>query len=156
MSTLWTPDGERPIPRAGPTPPPARPPSPPGEEASRPASPRTPPSPAPDEGEQLTEEEQEAELAQLRDELARIPPEAIIANHAYGLFQLAAVHLSLQPPQLAQARTAIDAFAALVEGMAGRLGDSERDLVDALAQLRLTFVQVRGGASQPDAGEPTG
>ncbi len=47
-----------------------------------------------------------------------------MANHAFGLFELAALHLSLQPPQLAQARLAIDALAALVDGLGERLGDA--------------------------------
>ena len=33
-----------------------------------------------------------------------------MANHCYGLFELAAVYLSQQPPLLAQARLAIDAL----------------------------------------------
>ncbi|MDQ2754708.1 MAG: hypothetical protein M3R71_04075 [Actinomycetota bacterium] len=153
MSTLWTPDGERPIPRSPATPPPA--PSEPRSSGPGVAG-RSPADAGPngsggDNGgpdEELSAEE-EAHLEQMRDELARIPPEVIIANHAYGLFQLAAVHLSLQPPQLAEARTAIDAFASLVEGMPGRLGDAEAELVAGLAQLRLTFVQVRGGGTGP-------
>ncbi len=125
MSTLWTPEGERPIRRTPPPPP-----------ETEPAEP---------EPTEMTEAEQEEQLALLQAELAQIPPEVVIANHAFGLFQLAAVHLSIRPPQLAQARTAIDALAALVEGMAGRLGEPERDLVEALAQLRMGYVQV----SQP-------
>ena len=65
-----------------------------------------------------------------------------MANHAYGLFELAAIHLSQQPPQLDQARLAVDALAALVEGLAGRLGEAEPSLHDALAQIRLAFVQI--------------
>ena len=52
-------------------------------------------------------------VTRLRDELARTPAEVVVANHAFGLFELAALHLSLQPPQLPQARLAIDALAAL-------------------------------------------
>ena len=37
------------------------------------------------------------------------PVEVVVANHAFGLFELAALHLSLQPPQLDEARVAIDA-----------------------------------------------
>ena len=51
-----------------------------------------------------------------------------MANHAYGLFELAAIHLSQQPPSLEPARLAVDAMAALVEGLAGRLGDPEASL----------------------------
>ena len=57
-------------------------------------------------------------MDELRDQLARTPAEVVVANHAFGLFELAALHLSLQPPQLDQARLAIDALAALVDGWA--------------------------------------
>ena len=62
-------------------------------------------------------------MAELREQLARTPAEVVIANHAFGLFELAALHLSLQPPQLDQARLAIDALAALVDGLGDRLGE---------------------------------
>jgi hypothetical protein len=83
-------------------------------------------------------------MADLQDQLARTPAEVVVANHAFGLFELAALHLSLQPPQLDQARLAIDSLGALVEGMAGRLGEPEAQLLEGLAQLRLAFVQIRG------------
>ena len=70
----------------------------------------------------MSDEEVEAQMAELRDRLARTPAEVVVANHAYGLFELAALHLSLDPPQLSQARLAIDALAALVEGLGPRLG----------------------------------
>jgi hypothetical protein len=92
-------------------------------------------------------------MEQLRQQLLDAPAEGVIANHAFGLFELAALHLSAQPPNLEQARLAIDAFGALVEGLAGRLGDAEQQLVDGLAQLRMAFVQInavaRGSAPAP-------
>lgn len=84
-------------------------------------------------------------MAEVR-ELARTPAEVVVANHALGLWQLAALHLSLDPPQLDEARVAIDAFAALVEGMAGRLGEAEAQLAGALEQLRLAFVELARAA----------
>lgn len=130
MSTLWTPDGERPIRRGG-------------------EQPATAPAPEP---EAPSDAELEAELAEVRDQLARTPAEAVVANHAYGLWQLAALHLSLETPQLDQARTAIDAFAALVEGMQGRLGEAEGQLVGALEQLRLAYVEIARAGQAPPAG----
>ena len=50
----------------------------------------------------------------------------VVANHAYGLFELAALHLSAKPPSLDQARLAVDALGALVEGLGDRLGRSSR------------------------------
>ncbi|MDQ1356353.1 MAG: hypothetical protein QOJ52_1180 [Acidimicrobiaceae bacterium] len=135
MSTLWTPEGERPI-RRDPAP------------AGGPAQPGPPGAGQPPEGpggEELTAED-EAAMAELQEQLARTPVELVIANHAFGLFELAALHLSLQPPQLPQARLAIDALGALVEGLAGRLGEYERQLVEGLANLRMAYVQIRGAA----------
>jgi hypothetical protein len=130
MSTLWTPDGERPV----------------GPAAAEPAP---EPAPAGPPGEP-TDQDTAAEIDELRRQLAETPAEVVIANHAFGLFELAALHLSLQPPQLEPAKLAIDAFGALVEGLEGRLGDFEPQLRDGLAQLRLAFVQISGTA--PDAG----
>src|SRR5579862_8097374 len=147
MSTLWTPDGERPIRRESPTG--DAPPSPPSGGApggGRPGGPG--PSHEP------TEEELAAQLAQMQEQLARTPAEIVIANHAFGLFELTALHLSQQPPNLGQARLAIDALGALVEGMAGRLGEHERELIQGLSQLRLAFVQI--SAAQAGAGQADG
>jgi hypothetical protein len=85
-------------------------------------------------------------MARMQEELAKTPVEVVVANHAFGLFELAALHLSLQPPQLDQARLAIDALAALVEGLAGRLGEHEGQLRDGLAQLRMAYVQIKNSA----------
>ena len=132
---MWTPGGERPV----------------GREPSAPAEPVEPP-----ETGELTEAELAEQMDALRQQLAETPAEVVVANHAFGLFELAALHLSLQPPQLDQARVAIDALAALVEGMAGRLGDAEAQLADGLAQLRMAFVQIRAakpGGPAADAAE---
>jgi hypothetical protein len=141
MSTLWTPSGERPI-RRGP---------PEGESAPRPPE-GGPVSEA--EARELSAEEQAAQLQQLEEQLARTPVEVVVANHAVGLFELGRLHLTRQPPQLDQARLAIDSLAALVEGLAGRLGEHEGQLKDGLAQLRLAFVQIR--AVQRPNGESKG
>ena len=91
-------------------------------------------------------------MAEVREQLANTPAEVVVANHALGLWQLAALHLSLDPPQLGEARVAIDAFAALVEGMAGRLGEAEPQLAGALEQLRLAFVELARAAQSPPPG----
>lgn len=118
MSTIWTPGGERPV-GGGP-----------GEAA------------APDD-EPMSEAELEAKMAELREQLAQAPAALVIANHCFGMFELAALHLSLQPPKLEEAQLAIDALGAVIEGLAGRLGDEEQQLRDGLAQLRLAFVQIK-------------
>jgi hypothetical protein len=83
----------------------------------------------------------------MQEQLAQTPVEVVIANHAFGLFELAALHLSRQPPNLDQARVAIDALGALVEGMVGQLGEQEEQLREGLSQLRMAFVQIKGSAA---------
>ncbi len=80
----------------------------------------------------------------MQRELVDAPAEVVVANHCYGLFELAAVYLSQQPPHLPKARLAIDALGAVVEGLAGRLGEAESSLRDGLSQLRLAYVQIDG------------
>ena len=90
----------------------------------------------------------------MRAELANSPVEVVVANHCYGLFELAAVYLSQQPPLLVQARLAIDALGCLVGGLEGRLGETEDQLKDGLSQLRLAYVQIDG--AQRAAGDAAG
>ena len=122
MSSLWTPSGEHPVDDEGD------------------AGPVGGPSAGPGEG--PSAEQMEA----LRAQLASAPAEVVVANHCYGLFELAAVYLSQNPPLLAEAALAIDAFGLLVDGLGERLGESEPMLKSALAQLRLAFVQIKGAA----------
>ena len=91
----------------------------------------------------------------MREQLLQAPVEVVIANHAMGLWELAALHLSSKPPQLAQAQLAIDALACLVDGLAGRLGDAEKTLQDGLAQIRMAFVQIHRAEQAKDQGPQT-
>ena len=113
--------------------------------------------PVGDEGDQpQPPEELEAELAEVQRQLLETPASVIIANHAIGLFQLAALHLNQQPPNFVDAQLAIDALGSIVEGLGDRLGPDEDALRDALAQIRLAFVQIKsaGGAPpQPNGGD---
>jgi hypothetical protein len=112
----------------------------------------------------MDEEELAQQMAAMRAELANSPVEVVVANHCYGLFELAAVYLSQQPAMLSQARLAIDALGCLLDGLEGRLGDAEQQLKDGLSQLRLAYVQIdgaqRAGAEVASAaganGESTG
>ena len=123
----------------------------PGPEAGQSQAP-PPPAPGPaSAGEELGEEELQARMAELRKELVDAPAELVVANHCYGLFELAALHLSADPPQLPKARLAIDAIAALVEGLAGRLGEQETQLRESLASLRMAYVQLQAGAGEPSS-----
>jgi hypothetical protein len=96
------------------------------------------------------------QMAELRNQLAATPAEVVVANHAYGLFELAALHLSVQPPQLPQARLAIDALACLVEGLGERLGEPAGELNNGLAQLRMAFVQLQAAAAGGDGAGQAG
>jgi hypothetical protein len=131
MSSLWTPEGEQPVGRRR--------------------------DPEPDTG--PSDEPTEAELEALRTQLAQTPAAVVVTNHCLGLWELAALHLSLQPPQLDQASVAIDALGAVVDRLEGRLGEDEPTLRDALAQLRLAFVQVKAvadAAAAAPAGDGAG
>jgi hypothetical protein len=138
VSSIWTPSGEHPT-----------------EPSRRGAGPSSGPSSgdaAADDRELSPEEvaEVEAEMLRARAELATVPVADIVANHAVGLWQLAVLHLTPDPlpdgtpapPRLAEAGLAIDAFAALVEGLGERLAPHHETFRDALTQLRLAFVQV--------------
>ena len=144
MSSLWTPGGERPVPRGGGT---AQPPPGPADATPGPAGPG-----GRDDAREPTPEEAQQRLRELQDQLAHTPAATVVANHCFGLFELAALHLSTAPPQLSEAQLAIDALAALVDGVGSRLGDHEAELRDGLAQLRMAFVQIRAaGAGATEA-----
>jgi hypothetical protein len=94
-------------------------------------------------------------MADLRRQLADAPPEVVLANHCYGLFELAAVYLSQVPPLLPQAQLAIDALGYLVGGLGPRLGAQTASLQEALAQIRLAYVQM-DAAAKAASSAPTG
>lgn len=85
----------------------------------------------------------EETLERLRTELANTPASVVVANHCFGLFELAALHLSLDQPQLDEAKVAIDALLAITQGLEGRLGDVEPQLKEGVAQLQMAFVRIR-------------
>jgi hypothetical protein len=92
----------------------------------------------------------EEEMLEVAKHLAAAPAEDVVANHCYGLFELAALHLSQQPPQLDKARLSIDALGLLVDGLGDRLGQHAKALTDGLSQLRLAFVRIASAASSSD------
>ena len=132
--SLWTPDGEHRVER---------------EESA--------PEPEEDPLAGLSPEEREramamaAEMDEVRRQLAEVPASVVVANHAMGMYELAAIHLSSQPPNFVEAQVAIDAMAAIIEGLKGRLGENESTLIDALGQLRMAYVQLHGASSETEA-----
>jgi hypothetical protein len=123
--SLWTPDGERPV--------------------ERPSGPESPVADdlvdlSPEDRARL--EEMQAQMEEVRNELLSVPAAVVLANHAMGIYELAAIHLTASEPQLSEASVAIDALAALVEGLVGRMGEAEPTLREALGQLRSAYVEV--------------
>lgn len=97
---------------------------------------------SPQEQQQITEAQQAMEESRAR--LASVPAEVVVTNHVMGLYELAAIHLSADEPDLAQAALAIDALACLVDGLGERLGPEAPTMADALNNIRLAFVQIKG------------
>ncbi len=97
---------------------------------------------SPEEQQQVAEAE--AAMAEARERLLSVPANVVITNHVMGLYELAAIHLSSETPDLEQAALAIDAVACLVDGLGDRLGPEAPTLLDALQNIRLAFVQIKG------------
>ena len=178
MSTLWTPSGEHPIPRtAGRTWPGRRPSStqaappggrPGGQGGHGPTTPGAVGAGRPGRRRPTTVTTSPAPRRSARPRRRwtpcarscwRAPVELVISNHAMGLWELAALHLSERPPHLPEAQLAIDALSALVEGLQGRLGEAEthsarrpgRDADGLCADPSANGSPGRGGATRPAA-----
>jgi Domain of unknown function (DUF1844) len=98
------------------------------------------------------------QLEQLREQLASVPPGAVVAEAAMPLVTMAQMRLGLPAEEFARfrdldaARLLIDALGGLLSATEGRLGPPEPSLRQALADLRLAFAEV---AAQPaEAGGP--
>lgn len=89
----------------------------------------------------------DAALREARARVAEVPAETVVVNHVMGLYELAAIHLSASPPRLADAALAIDAVGCLVEGLGDRLGPDAATMRDALGNIRVAFVQVKGASA---------
>jgi hypothetical protein len=138
VSSLWTPGGEVPVDR--------------NRDRST-ASASAAPPPSGEEG--LTDEEaMAAQAAELQRFLLETPAQDVVAQHAMGIYELAVLHLSQPEPRLGDARLAIDALAALLDGLSGRLGDVGRQLHDVLPQLQMAFVQLADRAAAPAPDPP--
>ena len=134
MSSLWTPGGEHPVDR-------------PDENTTPKDEPRLEDL-SPEEREQV--ESMAREMAAVREQLASVPAAVVVANHLMGLYELGSIHLSQQPPNLAEASVAIDALGAVVDKLPGRLGETEATMRDALHQIRLAYVAVEKAAREAD------
>ena len=139
MSTFWTPSGERPIPREDPGGQPSPPPGPPGGAEA-----------------DLDDEELQAELMAMQEQMLRTPAAIVVANHCIGLIELAALHLRQDPPNLPDAQVAIDALAGMIDAVGARLGENGPPLHQALTQMRMAFVEAKTAATRAGGESPGG
>ena len=97
------------------------------------------------------------EMAEVQQQIAETPAAQLVANHAMGLYELAAIKLSQQPPRYAEAQLAIDAMQALLEAAGDRLGQDAGPLRQGLSHLQLAFVELRrrdDAAAEAEADAP--
>jgi hypothetical protein len=130
VSSLWTPGGEHPVP------PPSDEPESELDEAED-----------GDDIDPAAAEEMARRLAEAQHRILAEPVENLVSNHVMGLYELAALHLSAEPPNLAAARLPIDAMGILVDQLGDRLAE-HATLASALQQLRMTYVHLSKGASE--------
>jgi hypothetical protein len=95
-------------------------------------------------------------LEELGEQLASVSAGDVIAEASLSLVALAYVRLGVPPEQheqyrdLEAARLLIDALGGMLAAVEGRVGATEPGLRDALARLRMTYVEV---AAQVQAGQ---
>jgi hypothetical protein len=153
MSSLWTPGGEHPVDREG------------GRTTEAPAGAAAPPDVPFDEADLTPEERAAAEeyarqIDAAREQMLQVPAGVVVGQQALQFVDLAVLHLSQPEPRLDEARVAIDALAAVVNGLGARLGEAEAPLRQTLNQIQLAFVDATRavdapGAAGDEAAEPT-
>jgi hypothetical protein len=115
----------------------------------------------------MSESEQQQErdpLEEMREQLASFSAGDVVAEAGLSLVTLASVRLGVPPEQheqfrdLEAARLLIDALGGMLAAGEGRVGAAEPGLRDALARLRMTYVevaaQVQAGQAGPKAEQP--
>lgn len=101
------------------------------------------------------------QMAEAQRRILAEPVDALVSNHVMGLYELAALHLSADPPNLPEARLPIDAMGLLVDNLGDRLAEPTT-LQSALQQLRMAYVQLARAGEDGDEdggdedGEPAG
>lgn len=131
VSSFWTPSGEHEVP---------------GETEETGFSQQGFPGPEQGQVDPEAAAAMEQQLREAQEQLLSVPAGQIVANHVIGLFELAALHLRVDPPNLEEARLPIDAMGILVEQLGDQLPEHQT-LSAALHQIRLAFVEVQ---NQPD------
>jgi hypothetical protein len=104
-----------------------------------------------------TEQQQEQEaLEQMREQLASVSAGDVIAEAGLSLVALAYVRLGIPPEEheryrdLEAARVLIDALGGMLAAVEGRVGAAEAGLRDALARLRMAYVDLAAHAQGGD------
>ena len=156
--SLWTPGGEVPVNRGGDAAPRREPE--PGADPRAAGAAGLAGAPSLDDlspDERAQAETMIREMAQVQQQIAETPATQLVANHAMGLYELAAIKLSQEPPQYADAQLAIDALSAVLEAAGDRLGPDAATLRQGLSQLQLAFVELRRrDAAEAGAGPAQG
>lgn len=150
--SLWTPGGEVPVNRGGGQP------SEPEPDADPRAGGTSALAGGPSLDDLSPEEREQAEamireMAQVQQQISETPAAQLVANHAMGLYELAAIKLSAEPPQYADAQLAIDALAAVLDTTGDRLGADSPTLRQGLSQLQLAYVELRRRDASEGAAE---
>ncbi len=131
VSSFWTPSGEHEVPGESSDPEPM-----PGLAGDTEIDPETAAA-------------MEQQLREAQEQLLSVPAGQIVANHIIGLFELAALHLRVDPPNLEEARLPINAMGILVEELGDQLPEHQT-LSAALHQIRLAFVEVQNQPEEDD------
>ena len=96
-------------------------------------------------------------LEEMREQLASVSAGDVIAEASLSLVTLAYVRLGVPPEEheryrdLDAARLLIDALGGMLAAVEGRVGAAEPGLRDALARLRMTYVEVANLVQAGDA-----
>jgi hypothetical protein len=154
MSSLWTPDGERPIRREPSTGPgPAQDPA-----EQEPVAPESPDAADPlraaaaalgldlDAMSQEDREQLRAELEEMleaRRRTASVPAAELLARYLMQLGDVVTIYLEADPPAFGEAATVIEAIRGALDGIGDRLGEHEAVMREMLGQLQMIFVQVK-------------
>jgi len=144
--SLWTPGGEVPVNRGGNRDRASGAEAPMAEGASGMAGGPSLDDLSPEERAQA--EAMIKEMAQVQQQIAQTPAAQLVANHAMGMYELAAIKLSTEPPSFTEAQLAIDAMAAVLDAVGTRLGDDLMPLRQGLDNLQMAFVELKNRDAQ--------
>lgn len=94
---------------------------------------------SPEEREQA--EAMMAQMAEVQRQILSAPASQLVANHVIGFYELGMIHLAQDRPNLAEAKLAIDAMAAVLDVVGDRLGENGQALSEALTQAQMAYLE---------------